>query len=197
MLKLEEYIEKRKTEDGLNEFDSSQKMNHIKTCINYVFEYFDQYLPLQGIEKRTVHGNEKLQKYEKSLREYSAEIREWFVSIYETHEKHANRIIANYLDNSGGGFPLLYQEAEFRALSYDCYADLIKRCPYLKNQTELLYKFVREYHMRQISRNSYMFPESISIGINHWLKDSLDRYNVVNATLMCQNSALVGCHRLI
>jgi len=27
MLKLEEYIEKRKTEDGMNEFDSSQKMN--------------------------------------------------------------------------------------------------------------------------------------------------------------------------
>lgn len=41
MLSLEEYIEKRKTEDGINEFDVSQKINNIRTCINYIFEYFD------------------------------------------------------------------------------------------------------------------------------------------------------------
>ena len=48
MLSLEEYIEKRKTEDGINEFDVSQKINNIRTCINYIFEYFDQYLSIQG-----------------------------------------------------------------------------------------------------------------------------------------------------
>jgi hypothetical protein len=36
MLSLEEYIEKRKTEDGINEFDVSQKINNIRTCINCV-----------------------------------------------------------------------------------------------------------------------------------------------------------------
>ena len=30
MLSLEEYIEKRKTEDGINEFDVSQKINNIR-----------------------------------------------------------------------------------------------------------------------------------------------------------------------
>ena len=38
MLKLEEYIEKRKLEDGINEFDNSQKMNNIRSCrviLNY------------------------------------------------------------------------------------------------------------------------------------------------------------------
>ena len=50
MLKLEEYIEKRKLEDGINEFDNSQKMNNIRSCINYIFEYFDQYLPIQGAD---------------------------------------------------------------------------------------------------------------------------------------------------
>jgi len=91
-------------------------MNHIRTCINYIFEYFDQYLPLQGIEKRTVYENEKIQKYAKALRDYSNEVREWFISIYETHGKQANRIIGNYLGGSDG-FPLLYEESEFRALS--------------------------------------------------------------------------------
>lgn len=67
MQSLEEYIAKRKIEDGLNEFDSSQKMNNIRTCIDYIFEYFDQYLPIQGAEKRTVAENERLLKYEKTF----------------------------------------------------------------------------------------------------------------------------------
>lgn len=119
MLKLEEYIEKRKTEDGLSEFDSSQKMNHIKMSINYIFEYFDQYLPLQGIEKRTVYENEKLQKYEKSLREYSADVKEWFVNIYDTYETQANRIIANIFFNvdivrSNGDFKVATSKYNFK-----------------------------------------------------------------------------------
>jgi len=84
MLKLEEYeeyIEKRKLEDGLNEFDSSKKMNNIRTCIDYIFEYFEQYLPIQEAEKRTVAENEKLQKYEKSLRDFSPDVKDWLVSI--------------------------------------------------------------------------------------------------------------------
>lgn len=60
MQSLEEYIAKRKIEDALNEFDSSQKMSNIRTCIDYIFENFDQYLPTQGAEKRTVAENERL-----------------------------------------------------------------------------------------------------------------------------------------
>ena len=63
MLSLEEYIEKRKTEDGINEFDVSQKINNIRTCINYIFEYFDQYLSIQGAERHTITENEKIRKY--------------------------------------------------------------------------------------------------------------------------------------
>ena len=80
MLSLEEYIEKRKTEDGINEFDVSQKINNIRTCINYIFEYFDQYLSIQGAERHTITENEKIRKYEnfgdlcRSRRIYGIEI---------------------------------------------------------------------------------------------------------------------------
>jgi hypothetical protein len=66
-------------------------MKNIRTCIDYVFEYFDQYLPLQGVEKRTVAENEKLQKYEKTLSDYSQDIREWLLSVYDTHNRQINR----------------------------------------------------------------------------------------------------------
>lgn len=62
MLLLEQYIEKRKQEDELNEFDSSRKVENIQLCINYIFEYFNNYLPLQGAEERSPKENKLLLK---------------------------------------------------------------------------------------------------------------------------------------
>lgn len=176
MQTLEEYIAKRKIEDGMNEFDTSQKMNNIRTCIDYIFEYFDQYLPIQGAEKRTVAENEKLLKYERTLSEYSPDVRDWLVSVYETYGKQLNRIISNFVDNDDI-FPFMYEEAEFRSLSYDCYAALIKKCPFIKNQAEFLYKYIREYHIKECNAYAANMPE-ISDKITKWLKDTLVKYNV-------------------
>ena len=43
-MKLEEYILKRKTEDGINEFDRDKRAENTRICVNYVFEYFNNYL---------------------------------------------------------------------------------------------------------------------------------------------------------
>lgn len=184
MQTLEEYIAKRKIEDGLNEFDISQKMNNIRTCIDYIFEYFDQYLPIQGAEKRTVEENERLLKYERTLSEFSPDVRDWLVSIYDTYGKQINRNIAHFV-NDDDTFLFMYEEAEFRSLSYDCYASLIKKCPSLKNQAEMLYKFIREYHIKESNAYTDQIPD-ISDKITKWLKDTLIKYNV-NIVRACEH----------
>ncbi len=54
MMKLEEYIEKRKKEDGLNEFDKNKKDENMKICVNYIFEYFNNYLNITELEEITI-----------------------------------------------------------------------------------------------------------------------------------------------
>ena len=52
MLKLEEYIAKRKKEDGMDEFDKSKRSENTKMAVNYVFEYFNQYIDItESIQK--------------------------------------------------------------------------------------------------------------------------------------------------
>jgi hypothetical protein len=51
MMTLEEYIEKRKREDKVNEFDIDSKMDNMRICVNYVFEYFNQYLDIDEVKK--------------------------------------------------------------------------------------------------------------------------------------------------
>ena len=41
---LEQYILQRKKEDGLNEYNLSKRSENIRICVNYIFEYFDNYL---------------------------------------------------------------------------------------------------------------------------------------------------------
>lgn len=76
MLTIEEYIIRRKKEDKINEFDIDARTQNMKLCVDYVFEYFNNYLNITEAEEKTVLHNEKLEKYRKQLRHYESETRE-------------------------------------------------------------------------------------------------------------------------
>ncbi len=172
LLSLEEYIAKRKKEDRLNEFDLKNIRENIRVCVNYVFEYYNNYIPIDKIEEKTILKEEKLDRYRKQLDEYDPEIVDWLVSLNSEYSKHMNRIIGNAIDDD---FFLLYdKEEEFRSVSYSCYSKLIKRCPFLKDQTEMLYKFIKEYHrILSMQKIPYICDE-----INEWLEQTLTKYHV-------------------
>ena len=46
MLRFEEYVARRKKEDRLNEFDVNARAENLRICVNYVFEYFNNYLDI-------------------------------------------------------------------------------------------------------------------------------------------------------
>ena len=61
MLSIEEYIALRKKEDKLNEFDLDARTQNMKICVDYIFEYFNNYLNSTEAEEKTVHHSEKLE----------------------------------------------------------------------------------------------------------------------------------------
>jgi hypothetical protein len=62
VLSLEEYIARRKQEDGINEFDKESRMENLQTCVGYVFEYFNRYLDITKMEEQTALNNERLEE---------------------------------------------------------------------------------------------------------------------------------------
>jgi hypothetical protein len=60
MLSIEEYIAPRKKEDKLNEFDIDARTQNMKICVDYIFEYFSNYLNITEAEEKTVLHDEKL-----------------------------------------------------------------------------------------------------------------------------------------
>ncbi|WP_312522433.1 hypothetical protein [Anaerospora sp.] len=174
---IEEYIARRKKEDKLNEFDVDARMENMRICVNYVFEYFNNYLNITEAEEKTVLKDEKLDKYRKQLHDYEPEVREWLVSIYSEHGKHMNRNIGSILKQEE--FFLLYSsDSEFRSTSYECYSGLIKKFPFLKDQTEMLFLFIKDYHRVQSKRVFGLESLFITDEIDNWIKDTWAKYQV-------------------
>lgn len=177
MITIEEYIARRKKEDKINEFDINVRIENIRTCVNYVFEYFNNYLNISEAEEKTALKDEKLDKYRRQIKDYDQEVREWLVDIYAEYGKVMNRNIGNMLKQDTFFF-LYNSDKEFRSLSYDCYSKLIKRFPFLKDQTEMLFLFIKEYH-RVISEPDEEFENLfISEGIDDWIKQTWLKHQV-------------------
>jgi hypothetical protein len=59
-MKLEEYIFKRKKEDGINEYDLDKRSENIRICVNYIFEYFNNYIDTRSVEEKTILHYKKI-----------------------------------------------------------------------------------------------------------------------------------------
>jgi len=177
MLRLEDYIARRKKEDHLDEFNIEKRSDNLRICVNYIFEYFNNYLDITEAENKTALQNEKIEKYRKQLREYDPEIQEWLVGINTEYGSYLNRTIGALLDQ-GEFFFLLDTDSEFRSLSYQCYSLLIKKHPYLRDQTEILFLFIKEYH-RVKSQHAWSSElPFISEDINEWINKTWAKHQV-------------------
>ena len=87
MLRVEEYIARRKKEDKLNEFEPHARVDNIRTCVNYVFEYFNNYLEITGAEEKTLSENDEITRIGKQLQDYDPDVRDWVLGIYSDHHK--------------------------------------------------------------------------------------------------------------
>ena len=128
-------------------------------------------------EEKTVLHSEKLDKYRKQLHDYEPEVREWAVSIYDEYGKQIHRYIDNILSEYELFF-LYNTDNEFRNISYDYYTKLIKKLPFLKDQTEMLFLFIKEYHRVESEQRFNFGIPSISEEITDWVNKTWTRHQV-------------------
>ena len=175
-MRLEEYILKRKTEDGINEFDLEKRLENIRICVNYIFEYFNNYLETTAGEEKTVLHDQKIEKYAHLVEKYSDDIQDWLIDCYSSYGKYLYRTLPTFIKDT---YFLLYDsEAEFRALSYDVYPKVIKRYKFLNGHAEMIYRFLKDEHrIESLVSDDNMLPD-ITESINEWMNKTYLKYGV-------------------
>ena len=166
MLSLEEYIHKRKVDDGINEKDREKRMENMQFCMNYLFEYFNQYMDAAAEDPKMRQRSQKIEKYYDQLRNYTPEIRDWLVELYSEFGKYVNVTIRNMIEDDL--FLLYDSDAEYRALSYGIYAKVIKKMPFLAGQSENLYLLLKDIHTDLSIMSPYQEERILPGDINEW-----------------------------
>lgn len=176
MLSLEEYIHKRKTEDGINEKDKDKRLENLQICTNYIFEYFHHYMDTIPDDPATIQHSQRIDKYRDQLQNYTSEIREWLVELYAEYGKHVNKIVRNMIDDDL--FLLYDSDAEYRALSYGIYAKALKRLPFLSGQSENLFNLLKDIHTNDSMMTEYQEHYILPGDINDWVNKTYIKYGV-------------------
>ena len=173
---IEQYILMRKKEDGLNEYDLSKSSENLRICVNYVFEYFDNYLPNSPDSERTHSEEKKQDKYRQIVSKYSPDIQDWLVDLNARTGKHVHRQIRNLIEDKY--FLLFNTDAEFRALSYSIYPQAIKRVKELEGEGEMIYNFIRDEH--RVRSEFTLEQQNIHIidNIDKWIANTFKKYGV-------------------
>ena len=177
LLTIEEYISRRKKEDNLDEFDIYAKTQNMKICVDYVFEYFNNYINITEAEDKTVLHREKLDKYRKQLADYDPEVRSWAVTMYDEYGKQIDRYIRNVLKENGLFF-FYNTDNEFRNVSYECYNKLVKKLPFLKEHTEMFFLFIKDYHRVKSQLQFEAGIPFITDEITEWVEQTWIKNNV-------------------
>lgn len=179
MMTIDEYIKKRKEEDSLNEFDLKAKNENIKNTVNYVFEYYNGYLDLTEIEFQEAKESVKLANYRKKFVGYEKSTQDWLVNIYAKTGKYPHRFLDNQLKNEPTVM-MFDSDAEFRIVSYDCYAALVRKIPFIKGNTEEVFEYIKNY--KQVRSEELDLSRFADYGLIpslvKWIENTYTKYNV-------------------
>lgn len=178
MMTIEEYIAKRKSEDGLNEFDMDKQSSNLKLVVDYAFEYFYGYLDRSEMEKVAEEKSNKADKYRQSLSFYSDKVQNWLVQLYVEQNAKVLQIVKRQIDDLT--FPLYTEEAEYNKLSYTLFASTNKKYPFLLEHVEMLKILLKEYHdfinYGQAVDETYKLAGSEKI--DAWVETTKKRYHI-------------------
>lgn len=180
-MKIEEFIKERKKRDNIDEFDVDKKIDNIHQFVNYVFEYFNLYINIDELEKEKIELNEKALKYKKELSDYSIETQEWLVKIFMEENIKFVRTLRNRL-NEVIAFGLYYDSKGWQKASFNLYAKLIKKYPFLDRYIDELNRFtidesnrINMNYLDQLNNEAKgMLPEKIKA----WVSKTGKKYHV-------------------
>ena len=175
-MKLEEYILQRKKEDGMNEYDLDKRPENTRICVNYVFEYFNNYLNTKPEDEKTVLHEQKIEKYRNIIQDYDAEVQDWLVSLYASYGKYMHINLISFINDR---YFLLYDsEAEFRSLSYEIYPKAVKKFGFLEGQSEMVFLFLKDAHKVMNRFSSFDQGFTISDNIDEWIETTYKKFGV-------------------
>lgn len=93
MLTIEDYIASRKKKDKLDEFDFQKHSENMGTVIQYVMDYFNQYLNLEDYSYEQVKMQQAVDRFKEGIIESFPTMYEFIISYYWENKKRIDKLM--------------------------------------------------------------------------------------------------------
>jgi hypothetical protein len=177
MQKIEDYIHTRKLKDKLDEFDFSKRSENMGKIINYVSEYFNDYLTPEEFSEEILKLQQNLEKSRKRLEEDYPTSHLFIEQFYMKHQKRIDTFIGKVVQNSVET-PLCYRLSDYMAIAKEV---LYNRLLMKDESEETLNNVaiaVEEYTKRWNEEPDRSSMKEVDPVIVKWIMDAYHEYGV-------------------
>ncbi|MBC9703751.1 MAG: hypothetical protein H9W81_01760, partial [Enterococcus sp.] len=177
MDKIEEYISKRKRKDKLNEFDFTQHSENMGKVIQYVSDYFNNYLSPEDYSYEQIKLQQNIEKSRKTLENRYPQTHDFIEKYYLEHQKRIDTFIGKACE-SFKDIDILYREDDFRKVAEEVVFNRLCIEDMNEDDFDNVTLAVEEYLKNHREKPYRSEMKNLDSKIVNWVFDSYRKYGV-------------------
>lgn len=176
MLTIEDYIASRKKKDKLDEFDFQKHSENMGAVIQYVMEYFNEYLNLEDYSYEQVKTQQVIDKFKEGIVENFPTTYEFIISYYWSNKKRVDKLVSKAYEEIEDIEIFYLPEDDRKVAEYVCKNKLkVVATEELLSNIAIMSK---EYRESQIEKPSISDMKELDNAISDWVIEVYRKYNV-------------------
>ncbi|WP_353095719.1 hypothetical protein [Tissierella praeacuta] len=176
MLTIEDYIASRKKKDKLDEFDFQKHSENMGAVIQYVMEYFNEYLNLEDYSYEQVKTQQVIDKFKEGIIENFPTTYEFIISYYWSNKKRIDKLVSKAYEEIEDIELFYLPEDDIKVAEYVC-----KKKLGVTATEELLSNIAtmsKEYRQTQTEEPIMSDMKELDNAISDWVIEVYRKYKV-------------------
>ncbi|MEI3598623.1 hypothetical protein [Oceanobacillus sp. MO10714A] len=176
MLKIEEYISMRKRKEKINEFDFTKHSDNMGKIIQFVSEYFNDYLNPEDYNYELIKLQQTIEKSKKTLINQYPNTHGFIEEYYLNKKKRIDTFIKKVCD-AQKDIDIFYKENEFLEIAKEV-SYRLSDCELSDDDFSKVVLAVKDYWKYNISKPNRSEMKGLDNNIVKWVMDSYREFGV-------------------
>lgn len=176
MLTIEDYIASRKKKEKIDEFDFQNHSENMATVIQYVTDYFNQYLNLEEYSYEQVKTQQAVDKFKEGIIEKFPTMYEFIISYFWENKKRIDKLLIKAYEEMEDSELFYLPEDDRKIAEYVCKKKLgITTNEEFLNSVAMMSK---EYRDTEIETPRMSDMKELDNAISDWVIEVFRKYKV-------------------
>lgn len=176
MITIEDYIASRKKKEKLDEFDFQKHSENMAKVIQYVTDYFNQYLNLEDYSYEQVKTQQAIDKFKDELKNKFPTTYEFIITYFWENKKRIDKLLIKAYGEIQDSELFYLPEDDIKVAKYVCEKKLgVTATKELLDNIVTMSMEYRQWHMEEPRMSSM---KEIDNAISDWVLKTFRTYNI-------------------